>query len=375
MGVGGTDHPEFERVHPELLLQLQAPTQSGAAVLVGEHLGRGRHNPAEIGVVDDVEVGELIFRGQQRMGFTRAFGLRHLHQRLEAMAHAGVIGIDRLAGFLVARQEHRAARKVAVMRNSEHPPTGVLLIEIHEGPEILHILGIEIGERQDLICECLVVPEDDNPVDIASAGLARPLVANQCCEFAGIVVTLRRLGVLFPDIAHEGLVRDLRFRPLGHLLHQQIKGFTTLAGLEHLVELLAQRRLEQFRVGISQTLSEAQVFGMIRHHKKIERSLQSSLLTGIAGDRFTSGKAIGLVESQFRSRQTGVRRQRSVEVGVTEVSAVATGALSTLDHRRCRLLGFEQGCGSTGAGSKPRGQSNDAGEGQSRNTGLHHRFS
>ena len=80
-------------------------------------------------------------------------------------------------------------------------------------------------------------------------------------------------------------------------------------------------------------MGQAKIFGVVGHHEEIQGALQRRLLTRIAGDGFTAGKAVGLVEPELGARQTGIGRQGGVQVGVTEVSAVATGALGVFDGK------------------------------------------
>ena len=73
------------------------------------------------------------------MGLAGALCLSDLDDRLEALAHAGIVRIDRHPGLLMLRQEHRAAGEVAVVGNSQHPTAELRLIGLHERPQILHI--------------------------------------------------------------------------------------------------------------------------------------------------------------------------------------------------------------------------------------------
>ena len=66
---------------------------------------------------------------------------------------------------------------------------------------------------------------------------------------------------------------------------------------------------------------------MVGHHEKIERALQRRLLAGVADDGLAASKAIGLVQAQLGAGQTGIRRQGGVEMGVTEIGAIAAVAL------------------------------------------------
>ena len=78
---------------------------------------------------------------------------------------------------------------------------------------------------------------------------------------------------------------------------------------------------------------------MVGHHEEIQRALQSCLLAGVAGDGLTAGKAIGLLQAQLGAGETGVRRQGRVQVGVTEIGAVAAQALGVRTGAcRCRGL-------------------------------------
>ena len=247
------------------------------------------------------------------------------------------------------------------MGDGQHTPTGLFLVGRHEGPEILSVFRIEGGERKDLVRQGFVIPEDHDTVEVAAAGLAGPLVADQAGEGAGVVVALGHRVVHLPDIGHVGVVGDQGLRSLGHPLDKQIEGFPALARLEQVVEFLTQRRLEQFRVGGLEALGEAKVLGMVGHHQEIKWALQSRLLAGVAGDGLTAGKAIGLVQAQLGAGQTGIRRQGRVQVGVTEIGTVAAHALGLRTGAcRCRGLAAEPRPRIIAAGGQSREQGDDA---------------
>ena len=136
-------------------------------------------------------------------------------------------------------------------------------------------------------------------MEVAAAGLAGPLVANQRAERARSVVKLSHLIVVFPDAAHVGVIGDQGVATTGHLLDQQVEGFHPLTCVPQIVELFAQRCFEQLRIRLLQALGQAQIFSMVGHHEKVERALQSCLLAGVAGDGLAAGKAIGLLQTEL----------------------------------------------------------------------------
>ena len=100
---------------------------------------------------------------------------------------------------------------------------------------------------------------------------------------------------------------------------------------------------------------------MVGHHEEIQRTLQSCLLTGVAGDGLAAGKAIGLVQAQLGAGQTGIRRQGRVQVGVTEISAVAAQALGfRTGASRCQGLAAQRRPGVIAAGGQSGEQGDDA---------------
>ena len=48
MRIGGADQTKLERIHPELLFELQTPPQGLSGVLIGNHLRRRGLEPAEV---------------------------------------------------------------------------------------------------------------------------------------------------------------------------------------------------------------------------------------------------------------------------------------------------------------------------------------
>ena len=173
------------------------------------------------------------------MGLPGALGLRHFNQRLEALTHPRIVRIDRSTGFLVLRQEHRAAGEIAVVGDGQHPTTGLFLVGRHEGPEVLRVFRIEGGERKDLVRQGFVIPEDHDTMEVAATGLAGPLVADQAGEGAGIVVALGHRVVHLPDTAHIDVIGDQGLATTGHLLDQQVEGFHPLTRVPQIVELFA----------------------------------------------------------------------------------------------------------------------------------------
>ncbi len=238
MRVGRADHAELERVDAQLLLLLQAHLQRAAGVLVRQHLiGLGLQS-GDVGLVPGAVVGELVGRRQLRMRLAVALDLRDLVQRLPAHAGLGVAPVDR-AAVEALDGEHQPVRQIAVVRDREHAAAGLLLVGVHELPQVLRILRVEGREGQDLAGLARVLLEDDDPVQVARVLHVvdrRPLEADQRREHTRLVELVGGLDLTVPDQALH-LVQIDEVTILGDTLGApEHEGFVAFARLDQVVQ-------------------------------------------------------------------------------------------------------------------------------------------
>ena len=121
-----------------------------------------------------------------------------------------------------------------------------------------------------------------------------------------------------------------------------------------------------------QSLSKTKILGVVGDDQKIKRSLESSLLPRIAGDRLAPGKPISLVEPELGARQACIRRQRGVQVSVAEVGTIPAGALGLRTGHNLSVRFRPQHCSRfVATGSEPRKQRHHTSQRQGAESSSH----
>ena len=109
---------------------------------------------------EQLEVRELVVRGQDRVRLRRALGLRDLHHRLVAQALRRVVGRHRRPRE-VDQREHLAVADVHVVGDRQGlDACGAL--HVQKVPEVFRVLRIEpreregkvVGAREEIILGC-----------------------------------------------------------------------------------------------------------------------------------------------------------------------------------------------------------------------------
>src|ERR1700733_4714035 len=135
------------------------------------------------------------------MGLAVPFDLGGLVERFPAGAIFRIFAVDPLAGERLHNRKHAAIAEIAVMRECQNLGAGLLLAHRHPFPEVTWIgaskrrLG---GEWLDQTGLGAIVAPDHVTMEIVSAGIPGPCVADERREAAGIVSLLRRLDRLAP---------------------------------------------------------------------------------------------------------------------------------------------------------------------------------
>ena len=207
------------------------------------------------------------------MGFAVAFDLSDFKEGLPLLPTACVISIDRLIGLLVTRQEHRSAGQVAVMRNGDGTSSGLVLIAIHEGPQILNILRVVSRERSDLFSTILAITEDHNPVQISTARLTGPFEADQRCEDSWLVVGLSTVEI-GPPLTRRELLGQLLGGSKGYTPDELRSGLNTLPFFNEIMKPLPEIVIDQALVGTFNGLLKANTLGVISNNDEIMRASQ-----------------------------------------------------------------------------------------------------
>ena len=198
VAVGAADHAELEGISPQLCLMLQAAFQGAPDIFVGQHplfLGGAA---ADVVPVPGFEVGELVQRGQQGMGFAVALDLGDFDNRLPAGAQFRVGPVDRTAVNRSGR-EHHAVGKVWIVGNGNHLAAGLGFVTGERAPQVPGVEAVLGGERRQPADPVSAVPVDHHPVQVVAVDHRCPLVADECREPPGIVVVVCRLGDILPD--------------------------------------------------------------------------------------------------------------------------------------------------------------------------------
>ncbi len=321
--VGRTDHAELERIDAKFLFELEPELETGAGVLVLQHLRLLELGQVEIALVPQLEAGELVIRRQEGMRLAVALDLRHLIHRFKPRPRLG-IGARQSAAVEIDQREHASVGQVAVVRDGEHLAAGLLGISIEELPQHGRVLAVEGGERHDLVGLVLAVAEDHDAMQVVAAVVGSPFVADQRGKPSGLVVALGGAGVVLPDRARE-LSAQHRFRRRAGAnraddLDRRLA--RTLATGCHQVVPAPQRRVgHQGRVALLDFLRGAQPLGMIGDHQEIERAAQPDRLAGGGNHLLAASEAVGRLRAERVAEGRGIQRIGGVQMGITPENA------------------------------------------------------
>ncbi len=258
----------------------------------------------------------------------------HLQRFEERLPSLTVLGP--LLGHRVAREcgkrEHAAVGQVAVMRNREHLPSGLLFPGRHPFPQVLGVFALERRHRQNLLGLRFAVPVNHVAMQVvAAAGVGRPLVGDKRREPAGLVVLLLNRDVLVPDCLGELRVHDQRWQLLGGLgpdqFHNSRIGIFAALG-EQVMPPLDGAVLHHLGIARFDLGDDAHAVGVVGHGDPIERLAELHRLTAGRHDFFSASEPHRLLGSERRSGASRIHRPGRVNVFVPKIDAlgiVATG--------------------------------------------------
>ena len=307
MRVGRTDHAELVRIHPQLLLELQAGLQRCARVLALQHLVLLALAQVEVGLVPDLEAGELVVLRKEGVRLAVALDLGRLVQRLPVDARLRVLARQRLLARRVdVPREHHAVRQVAVVGDRQYLSAGLVLVGLQYLPQVFRrrAAGGRIGgEGLDLAGLVAAVAVDHHPVQVvARRHLRGPLVADEGGELAGLVVFLRRIDGQLPGRGVGRRPGDIHQR-LGkgaarELVDDLERCGVALPGLDHVVPFLAGGIGEEFRLPSEQVREESHVVRVVGDDEEIERTRQLRLLSARSRHFLAAGEAVGVLDAE-----------------------------------------------------------------------------
>ena len=325
MRIGASDQAELVGVDPEFGFHLEAVPQRRTPVLEFQHLGLLGDGEIEVALVPDLEVRELVVRRQERMRFAVALDLRHLVERLPAHPVLGIFAVDPRAGEQLDDREHDAVAQIAVVREREDFGAGLFLGRRHPLPQVARIRAAERRQRRVRLDQRglgAAVAPDDIAMQIVSAGVRGPLIADEGGEAAGLVRLLRRLDGLAPGAAVGGRARKreaLRHLALAEAGDDVDGGLRAFAGIDLVVPFPSLRRREQGRIAADQQREKAHAVGVVRDHEEVERPRELGPLPARRHDLLALGEAIGVLGRKPRAECARVHRERGVRVRVAEV--------------------------------------------------------
>ena len=226
------------------------------------------------------------------------------------------------------------------MRDREELAAGGLLPFGHPLIEVFGVLALEGGVRQHAVGLVLVVAVDDVPVQVvATAGVRRPLVADERREAPRLVVLLGNRGVLRPDALGKPRIRrdrrQLLVRLRGDQFHHGLLGLHWTA-VEHVAPPLERRVGHHLGIAALDLGDHAHHVGVIRDGDPVERLSELHRLAAGRHQFLAARKPRRLFGTERRAAAAGIHRPRRVDVFVTEVRAL--GIAPACVRRIARLL-------------------------------------
>ena len=325
VAVGRADEAELVRVHAELLLELHADPQRRASVLVLEHLVRLELAEVQVALVPDLVVGELVVRRQERVGLAVSLDLGDLVERLPLDAFLRPRAVVGFAGERIRHREHDTVAEVAVVRDRQDPPAGLVLVGLQPLPQVALVRATVRRQRGVRLHDARLarpVAVDDNAVSVGALLGRGPLVAVERGVAAGLVVLLRCRDGLLPGRAvgggPGGEVKGLRETVPGERLDDLDRGRDALLAtrLDHVVPLPAGRVGEHLRVAGVQEGEEPHVVRVVGDDEEVERARQLDLQAGRRSQLLAARKAMRILGQEPRTECAGVHRIAGVQMGV-----------------------------------------------------------
>ena len=311
MGVGRADDAEAERVEALGLLEHEA-------VYVGLPDVAALGFAVEIGgdaVGEDLEVGPLVVRRQQRVGLRSALDLGHLDQGLVAHPQVGVGGVKRFAAHRL-QLEHVAVAAVRVVGDGE-PFDALRPAFVEPAPEVLGIA--RIGRRKGLRRR-FAAAEDDVAVQVAAiVRRGRVLVADESGEVPRVVVGLGGVDDRLPGGGFGVVLRVLR--QLGELAAAEpLDGARETAPFAQIGPEFG--RVEGI-LGVVHLREHAEVQAVVGYRLEVEgAALQLELVAAGVFDRLALGEPVGVVGVRARAEQVRIEGVLGVHVEVAEVGVL-----------------------------------------------------
>ena len=167
-----------------------------------------------------------------------------------------------------------------------------------------------------------VVAEDHVAVQIVSARIRGPLVADECGEPARIIRFFRRLDRLLPGASvgwRAGERKErLRERSLGKGNDHFDRRIGALSRLDHVVPPAAGGIGQNVGLASKEVRKEPHVVGVVGDDEKIERPRKLRRLSRRRDNLLALGEAIGVARAEPSAERASIERKHGVEMRVAE---------------------------------------------------------
>jgi hypothetical protein len=337
--VAAADEAELVRVHAQLHLEYEAVLERRAGVLELEHLLLLRNAAVEVPLVPELEVGELVVRGEVGMRLAGPLGLGHLVEPLPLRARFRVFPVDLLAERL-DRGEHKAVAQVPVVGDGEHLAAGLFFRGRHPFPQILGVVASERLQRGIRLHPPGLVPvfaEYNVAVQVVPPGIGGPLEPDEGREPARIVIGLRGLDCLLPG--RPVRLRARQREPLGEFACAEApddvdRRLGALTALDLVVPPPALLCGQKIRVAAHQQREEAHPVRVVRHDEEVERPGELDRLAGVGRDLLAPCEPVGIAGGEPRPERPRVHGEPRVKMRVAEERACGEVAARVRRVRR-----------------------------------------
>ena len=206
------------------------------------------------------------------------------------------------------------------MWDGEQSHAGLLLGLFHPVPELLGVFRVVGRDRQYLVRRVLAAAEDDVAVQVVAVGTRGPFEADERREQAGDVVALGRLGRLGPHALAEVGFGERIVASLRGEFPEFIAFEFALDGarFHDLCDLASELACKQLFVAVGDGCRQPEIFRMIGNHEKVERPCQPRGYSRGRNHFLAAGETKRIIRRHRRTDETGVGRERGVQMRVAE---------------------------------------------------------